>query len=60
MIVCVCKNVSEAKIVKAIENGSTFEELQMDLGVATRCGCCTLCIMSLIKKHKPTTQDDHE
>jgi bacterioferritin-associated ferredoxin len=41
MIVCVCKAVSERSVRQCIESGaSSFEELQIELGVATCCGCC--------------------
>jgi bacterioferritin-associated ferredoxin len=41
MIVCVCKAVSERSVRQCFEAGaSSFEELQIELGVATCCGCC--------------------
>jgi bacterioferritin-associated ferredoxin len=41
MIVCLCANISD-KIIKhhIINNGATFEDLQIDLGVCIQCGCC--------------------
>lgn len=53
MIVCVCKNISEKKLIQEIHNGSSFDDLQMNLGVALRCGCCRQCIHSLLKEHSP-------
>jgi len=42
MIVCVCQSVSDRQIRGAIQDGaaSSFEELQVELGVALRCGKC--------------------
>ncbi|MFC3146540.1 bacterioferritin-associated ferredoxin [Piscinibacterium candidicorallinum] len=41
MIICVCHNVNERAIRKAVEAGhGSFEAIQMELGVATCCGCC--------------------
>jgi bacterioferritin-associated ferredoxin len=41
MIVCVCKAVSDRRVRQCIEAGaSSVEELQIELGVATCCGCC--------------------
>jgi bacterioferritin-associated ferredoxin len=60
MITCICRNVSENRIIRAIEAGYTFEELQMDLGVCVRCGCCRMAIESLIKEYTPTIEEKHE
>jgi bacterioferritin-associated ferredoxin len=41
MIVCVCKSVSDRRIRGAIGDGAgTFDELQLELGVALCCGKC--------------------
>jgi bacterioferritin-associated ferredoxin len=41
MIVCVCKAVSDRLIRSAIGAGvDTFEDLQLELGVAVCCGKC--------------------
>lgn len=40
MIVCVCKRVSEITIAKAAGRGASFEDLQLEHGVATQCGKC--------------------
>jgi bacterioferritin-associated ferredoxin len=64
MIICVCKNISEQKIIQEIQNGSSFDDLQINLGVAMRCGSCMQCIHSLIKdnisnlKENSTTKID--
>jgi bacterioferritin-associated ferredoxin len=44
MIICVCHRVSHHDITRAVREGcSNFDELQMALGVATRCGACRSC-----------------
>lgn len=41
MIVCVCRRVSDRQITQQVREGcASFEELQTELGVATRCGTC--------------------
>jgi bacterioferritin-associated ferredoxin len=44
MIVCVCNRISDREINRRVQQGCTsFDELQMDTGVATCCGCCESC-----------------
>lgn len=44
MIVCVCNRISDREINRHVQQGcSSFDELQMDTGVATCCGCCESC-----------------
>ncbi|MEZ5652962.1 MAG: (2Fe-2S)-binding protein [Burkholderiaceae bacterium] len=44
MIVCVCRRVSDSHINRHVSAGcSSFDDLQMDLGVATCCGACLEC-----------------
>ena len=44
MIVCVCRRVSDRDIEHAARSGcASFDDLQMELGVATCCGRCTEC-----------------
>ncbi|MFA9441221.1 bacterioferritin-associated ferredoxin [Uliginosibacterium sp. sgz301328] len=41
MIVCLCKGVSDHRIRNAIHNGSqSVDELTLELGVCSGCGCC--------------------
>lgn len=41
MIVCVCHRVSDRQITQQVREGcGSFEQLQVALGVATRCGTC--------------------
>jgi bacterioferritin-associated ferredoxin len=44
MIVCVCRRVSDSQIRQAAAEGAhSLECLQIDLGVATKCGRCADC-----------------
>lgn len=50
MIVCVCRRVSERDIQRAAHGGcGSFEDIQMELGVATCCGRCTECAQSTLQ-----------
>ncbi|ODS91239.1 MAG: ferredoxin [Comamonas sp. SCN 65-56] len=40
MIVCVCHRISDREIARHARAGLSFDEIQMELGVATQCGCC--------------------
>ena len=42
MIVCVCHRVSDKEIHHHASEGKSFEDIQIDLGVATQCGRCAL------------------
>lgn len=49
MIVCVCRRVSDRDIQHAAHRGcGSFEDLQMELGVATCCGRCADCARSVL------------
>lgn len=42
MIVCICKNISEAKIIAEARNGTcSLDDLKAKFGVATNCGSCS-------------------
>ncbi|MBX9795120.1 MAG: (2Fe-2S)-binding protein [Burkholderiaceae bacterium] len=52
MIVCVCRRVSDRDIEREVHRGCpSFEDLQIDLGVATSCGTCTVCAVQVFEKH---------
>ena len=52
MIVCVCHRVSDRAIAAAVEDGCrTFEQLQLELGVATRCGACRTAARETFERH---------
>lgn len=40
MIVCVCHRVSDRTIERCARAGHAFEDIQLELGVATQCGKC--------------------
>lgn len=40
MIVCVCHRVSDQTIARAARSGMRFDDIQLELGVATQCGKC--------------------
>ena len=52
MIVCVCRRVSDRDIEREVHRGCpSFEDLQIDLGVATSCGTCTDCAVQVFEAH---------
>jgi bacterioferritin-associated ferredoxin len=51
MIVCICQRVSDRDIVRVVREGaSSFEDLQIETGVASRCGCCQSCAREVFDK----------
>ena len=48
MIVCVCKRVSDREIVRHAHSGMSFDDMQLELGVATCCGSCESCARELV------------
>jgi len=48
MIVCVCRRVSDREIARHARAGMTFDEVQMELGVATQCGRCEGCARDVV------------
>jgi bacterioferritin-associated ferredoxin len=51
MIICVCHNVSEKKIRKAVDGGlTTMPELRAELGVGTCCGKCNSCAKTVLRE----------
>lgn len=47
MIVCVCHRVSDQTIARGARAGMAFDDLQLELGVATQCGKCESCARAL-------------
>ena len=47
MIVCVCRRVSDKIIAQCARSGMDFDDIQMELGVATQCGRCESCARSV-------------
>lgn len=40
MIVCICHRVSDREITRHARAGMSFDDIQLELGVATQCGQC--------------------
>ncbi len=53
MIVCVCRRVSDRDIARAAREGcATFDDLQIELGVATCCGACGECAQEVLERSR--------
>ncbi len=50
MIVCVCHRVSDQVISRAARAGMSFDDIQLELGVATQCGQCESCARALVSE----------
>jgi bacterioferritin-associated ferredoxin len=50
MIVCVCHRVSDKEIHQHASEGKSFEDIQIDLGVATQCGRCEDCARDVVER----------
>lgn len=50
MIVCVCHRISDKEISRHAHMGMSFDEIQLELGVATQCGNCEGCARSLVQQ----------
>ncbi len=48
MIVCVCHRISDREIARYARAGMGFDEIQLELGVATQCGRCEGCSRDLV------------
>lgn len=53
MIVCVCHRVSDKTIAHAARAGIAFDDLQLELGVATQCGKCEGCARAVWSECRP-------
>ncbi|MDR2128906.1 MAG: (2Fe-2S)-binding protein [Burkholderiaceae bacterium] len=53
MIVCVCNRVSDREIVRHAHVGMSFDDVQLELGVATCCGACESCARDLVAQCSP-------
>ncbi|HZW23036.1 (2Fe-2S)-binding protein [Noviherbaspirillum sp.] len=52
MIVCVCNNVSERQIRRAVDSGhTTMPQLREELGVGTCCGKCHSCAKTVLREY---------
>lgn len=60
MIVCVCRRVSDRDIERHAKSGcASFDELQMDTGVATCCGNCNDCAREVFESARAGTPHVH-
>ena len=50
MIVCVCNRVSDREISRQARAGMSFDDIQLELGVATCCGRCEGCARELVEQ----------
>ncbi len=58
MIVCVCKRVSDKKILNVIQEGAdSVEQVTRGCGAGGDCGACRRMIGDLIETHHPEAQD---
>ncbi len=53
MIVCVCNRVSDREITRHARAGRGFDDIQLELGVATCCGCCEGCARDIVAQCAP-------
>lgn len=52
MIVCVCHNVSDKAIRRAVDGGAdTMPALRTELGIGTCCGKCHSCAKTVLRDH---------
>lgn len=54
MIVCVCNRISDREIVRHAHAGMSFDDIQLELGVATCCGRCEGCARDLVSQCAPS------
>lgn len=48
MIVCVCHRISDRDIARHARAGLSFDDIQLELGVATQCGQCEGCARDVV------------
>lgn len=53
MIVCVCNRVSDRDIARHVHAGMDFNDIQLELGVATQCGNCESCAREVVEQCRP-------
>ena len=50
MIVCICRRISDRDIARHARAGMGFDEIQLELGVATQCGQCEGCARDVVNQ----------
>ena len=53
MIVCICRRISDKTIAQCARSGMGFDDIQLELGVATQCGQCEGCARALWSECSP-------
>jgi bacterioferritin-associated ferredoxin len=59
MIVCVCHRVSDKSIAQAARCGRSFDDIQLDMGVATQCGQCESSARAVWSQCRPSQSVAH-
>jgi bacterioferritin-associated ferredoxin len=59
MIVCVCRRVNDKTIAQAARCGASFDDIQLDMGVATQCGQCELSARAVWAQCRPSQPTAH-
>ncbi|MDB5869913.1 MAG: ferredoxin [Polaromonas sp.] len=54
MIVCVCRRISDREIARHARAGMGFDDIQIELGVATQCGQCEGCARDVVAQCNAT------
>ncbi len=59
MIVCVCRRVNDKSIAQAARCGMSFDDIQIDMGVATQCGQCESSARAVWMQCRPSHPTAH-
>ena len=54
MIICVCNRISDRDIARHVHAGMDFNDIQLELGVATQCGRCEDCARGVVAQCSAT------
>jgi bacterioferritin-associated ferredoxin len=58
MYVCVCRAVTDSQIREAMGEGAcSMRELRQRLGVASECGRCSQCALSILRNQQSILQN---
>lgn len=53
MYVCICNPTTDHQIRDCVRDGArTLSDLQMQLGVASQCGCCAEAAMAIVEEER--------
>jgi bacterioferritin-associated ferredoxin len=59
MIVCICHTVSDREITRHARAGMSFDDIQLELGVATQCGQCEDCARDIHSQCQTSAPQAH-